>query len=736
MANYLVIAEVDTNIVHGYTAPPRIKCEQYDGNYTRLIHATLYNGDQKYTIPSEVRRITVSGIKPDGTGFSYDCTWSGAVVSLSLMRQMTVVYGEVPCNITLLDAAGNQLSTAVIVLDVERAALQDTVLESSNDFQTIIDYLHASKLYAEYSKSYAVGHTNIRTGENVDNSEYYAHLARMYKGSPLIAATAAEMTDKTRVYVYVGNEAGYTSGNWYYWNDSAWVSGGVYNAQGVQTDTELITPDVAADAEAVGNRLQEKTQIYNTVADMQADVRRLSVGMTAQTLGYYAINDGGAALYQIVNSAPTTHYEELDDSLYAKLIFKPCVTPETFGAVGNGVADDTVAVQSAIDSGHTVIFSKNYLITNIKITESNTLLLGLDGASLISVSTGAMLSIGNDGYDISRIYISKIHFSCRNVSDGIEFIGKRVNLSVLSDFLVSDFANYGISIDTVTGYNYFQRIRFISSAVNSTYLHFGVSSDTSNVINYCYVRDCYFEYSTAYSVTISKTAIKMQSGVIMEISGCDFANWNGGRVIDITSVRSVEAISIINNNFFNIGNADCIYLNHADSTQGLSYITVRDNNFDSRRRTGKSIINSSDTQSYMFNIDLGRNAVHNAWTQIYALSKVKELSLSVLNVGYASNIICSALCSYQDCSQIHLPVLKIPYKYVSVPAGGSTTVTFTGINNIPYSLAAYTPVIYIRHSTGTGVVITGETYDDTTGEYTVTLTNSTAGARSVRVNLI
>ncbi|MCI6010910.1 MAG: right-handed parallel beta-helix repeat-containing protein [Anaerostipes hadrus] len=74
-------------------------------------------------------------------------------------------------------------------------------------------------------------------------------------GAPYIATTAAGMTDKTRVYVYQGSESGYTSGNWYYWNGSAWTSGGTYNSAAVDTDKTLTQSDKPADSAIVGKEI-------------------------------------------------------------------------------------------------------------------------------------------------------------------------------------------------------------------------------------------------------------------------------------------------------------------------------------------------------------------------------------------------------------------------------------------------------------------------------------------------
>ena len=76
-------------------------------------------------------------------------------------------------------------------------------------------------------------------------------------GAPSMAATAAAMTDSNKVYVYTGNEAGYINGNWYYYNGTEWVSGGVYQATAVNTDKTLTVENMAADAAVVGDRIDE-----------------------------------------------------------------------------------------------------------------------------------------------------------------------------------------------------------------------------------------------------------------------------------------------------------------------------------------------------------------------------------------------------------------------------------------------------------------------------------------------
>lgn len=101
--------------------------------------------------------------------------------------------------------------------------------------------------------------TLSKRGEAADSKEVGDRLTEIQNavGSPLVAATASAMTDATHVYVYTGNETGYTAGHWYYNDGSSWQDGGVYNAVAVQTDTTLSTRGMAADAKAVGDLVDD-----------------------------------------------------------------------------------------------------------------------------------------------------------------------------------------------------------------------------------------------------------------------------------------------------------------------------------------------------------------------------------------------------------------------------------------------------------------------------------------------
>lgn len=92
---------------------------------------------------------------------------------------------------------------------------------------------------------------HLKVGDN--NYEIVDSVARSgISGAPSIVSLSSAMIDTDKLYLYIGSETGYTSGDWYYYNGTSWVSGGQYGD--MQLDTSLTTSGMAADAKSVGDR--------------------------------------------------------------------------------------------------------------------------------------------------------------------------------------------------------------------------------------------------------------------------------------------------------------------------------------------------------------------------------------------------------------------------------------------------------------------------------------------------
>ena len=74
------------------------------------------------------------------------------------------------------------------------------------------------------------------------------------------------------------------------------------------------------DGESVESKMNRKPYYYRTVAEMKED-NRLKDGEVAITLGYYEVNDGGAAEYYITGEIKDSEWQEnIDNNLYATLL--------------------------------------------------------------------------------------------------------------------------------------------------------------------------------------------------------------------------------------------------------------------------------------------------------------------------------------------------------------------------------------------------------------------------------
>ena len=114
----------------------------------------------------------------------------------------------------------------------------------------------------------------------------------------------------------------------------------------------------------LNSNVNKKVYYFNTVADMKN--ANLKNGDVVQTLGYYEINDDGSATYKITDIESQSEYQEEVGDLYATLIVNDYVTPQQFGAYGDEIHNDTLAIQKCIDYStnkkYEINLTKKYLI--------------------------------------------------------------------------------------------------------------------------------------------------------------------------------------------------------------------------------------------------------------------------------------------------------------------------------------------------------------------------------------
>ena len=211
-----------------------VHLSQYDKDYTLILE--VYNGLEKADLSGCTA--TLEGVRPDGLKYSFTGSISGNEASFVIDSTMSGVSGKSTGEVVFKNSGGMLYGSANFVTNVEKSAVPDGAVDAD-----VVAAREAAEVVAGYTE---------QAREAVEE-------AKIRYGSPLVAHTAAEMTETNRVYVYTGSETGYTAGNWYYHNGTTWTSGGVYNAGSVNTDKTLTTQDMPADAKAVGDALSLAT---------------------------------------------------------------------------------------------------------------------------------------------------------------------------------------------------------------------------------------------------------------------------------------------------------------------------------------------------------------------------------------------------------------------------------------------------------------------------------------------
>ena len=179
---------------------PKIYASQFD--IGREIEISLYDGASAYTPPVGTD-IRFEGKKPDGNGFSYACTYTGNVVTVVTTDQMTVLAGEIPCELRM-SLNGDDIGTLNIIFVIEKSPIDENVPISDTEIPAIIDLARDEQYTAE---AWAIGERNgVPVGPEDpayhNNAKYWAEHAEY---GALDDLTDVEITTPTNGQVVTYN---------------------------------------------------------------------------------------------------------------------------------------------------------------------------------------------------------------------------------------------------------------------------------------------------------------------------------------------------------------------------------------------------------------------------------------------------------------------------------------------------------------------------------------------------
>lgn len=478
-------------------------------------------------------------------------------------------------------------------------------------------------------------------------------------------------------------------------------------------DTEMTTPITPEGSKIYVNLLNNKT--YRWGGNFYVEISKsLAIGETSTTA--FAGDKG----------------KNLEEKI-SKTLF--LVTPQLFGAKGDGITDDSNAFQLAINSGASYVYipSGKYVVNSLTISVSNLKIFGdFNKSILMSSQESPIITI----LESTNLIISKLAFYCKNASNAIKLSDNRVNMCQIKNNWFFDFKDFAIDLESPTGYVYIEQNRFFSSCENCCYIKSGYSNSETVPINYIYIWNNYFESGTSeeHKSITSRCAIEINSGTLFDIRDNDFANWTSEAIIKcIANSQGISDLSIYNNIFYNVTTSKCIQLQRKNSSVIFNNINIYNNEFFGNAGGCAIEINKS-TDFFIFGVQIGTNIYRGTWDLFYDIRYVYSLKIELVNMTQPNGGLLNKKCIYTSISDLQLPNLGIT-SLQTIEAGKELSVSRT-VSNYPASLNYLSVLLTIHHSSGTGVVISGLEKNEDTGEITIKLTSSAPGPRNINLKII
>lgn len=330
----MIKAIYDLDMTPRRTLPIIINVSQYD-DIGRTLVFNLFSSSGKWTAPTSAA-VTFEGGKPDGKFFAYNCAYSKGTVTVTIQQQMTAVAGKVRCKIKVT-SGDKVVESAPIIMVVDAAAVPDGSDMSKSDIndaianatQKIVDQVKDSipSDYAQLSTDVSSLKQDIDNFRFYESNGFFKFISNWHNGDvdsvgEFVDSKSTRRSDKVEasllkcVEIITHNHNGCSV--------REWDINGRYLGSSWVTSSESI---------------ESRTNTF----DFKSDTAYIAFTITGSN--NYNANENNVDIKIFIED-----YFLNDKSLQKALkIKKGFVSPVTdFGAYGNGLHNDTEALQNCI----------------------------------------------------------------------------------------------------------------------------------------------------------------------------------------------------------------------------------------------------------------------------------------------------------------------------------------------------------------------------------------------------
>ena len=276
--------------------------------------------------------------------------------------------------------------------------------------------------------------------------------------------------------------------------------------------------------------------------------------------------ENGSVSITVDNALSVTSTNPVQNRVITQALneLKVYVTPEQFGSVGDGIADDTKAFQNALNSGKPVLcLSKAYKITDTLRIKGNTL-INLNGSEIVSTRKHLFYNFldddvftgysGNGNIAICNgtiIYGSIAFWHCENILfDNVNFknCGNNhfIEICACKNFVIRDCSFIGMAFNTSESFHEYINIDPCTASV-STYFtgsSFPAGNYDGTKNNGIKILNCYFNinendsnYQTMDDAIGCHVPMHQQHENIT-IDGCSIYNFSK-RAVRLSDMKNV-----------------------------------------------------------------------------------------------------------------------------------------------------------------------------------------------------